>query len=340
MLPVAQREVQLPPAIPPVEPSPQFAARVAAGIFAGQAAILLVIGFLPHQGPSFAPRLVIATGSALVALILHLGSARIGPVGLQAATTFGTLLVSFHLLFSVDEPSLSDEMLYIWPALYAAYFFPVRPAAFQLGLMSMAYLGVLVISAPSDLVAGSWLTLVGVIFPAAGLLRAVRDAVTGLVRSLSEAARTDTLTGLKNRLALEHEIHVEVERTLRNERQLSIVIGDLDHFKLVNDELGHRAGDQALVRIGQILDLRRRTGDSIARTGGEEFTLLLPGSSEHEAFVTAERMRSPPADWQKLPHPSPSCCGRSLFPKRARAANQAVFRFRKTAEADELDLER
>jgi diguanylate cyclase (GGDEF)-like protein len=325
MLPATQREVQLPPAVPPVEPSPQFAARVAAGIFAGQSALLLVIGVLPHQGAGFGARTVIAVGSALVALILHLGSRRIGVIGLQSAIAFGTLLVSLHLLYSVDEPSLSDEMLYIWPCLYAAYFFPVRLAAAQLGLMSAAYLGVLVLVAPSEVVPGSWLTLVGVIFPAAALLRGVRDAVTGLVRSLSEAARTDTLTGLKNRLALEQEIHVEVERTLRNEKQLSIVIGDLDHFKLVNDQLGHLAGDQALVRVGHVLDAGRRAGDSIARTGGEEFTILLPGASEHEAYLVAERMRvSVERDFANDPVSLTFSFGVATYPEHGRTADAVI----------------
>jgi Diguanylate cyclase, GGDEF domain len=242
MLPVAQRDAQLAPAIPPVEPSPRFAARVASGIFAGLGLVLFVIGMLP-QGPELAPRLVIAGACALFAVALHLAADRIGMLGLQVVAACGTLLLSLHLLLSVDAISLSDEMLFSWLALYAAYFFTVRQAAAQLALMSGAYLLVLLASVSHDVVAGSWLTLVGVIFPAAALLRAVRDGVTGLVRSLAEAARTDTLTGLKNRLALEQEIHLEVERTLRSEEELSIVIGDLDHFKAVNDELGHRAGD-------------------------------------------------------------------------------------------------
>jgi diguanylate cyclase (GGDEF)-like protein len=325
MLPVAQRDAQLAPAIPPVEPSLRFAAQVASGIFAGQALILFVIGVLSHQGPAFVPRLVIAGGCVLFALVLHLAAGRIGSIGLQVAATCGTLLVSLHLLLSVDGPSLSDEMIYMWLALYAAYFFTVRQAAAQLALMSGAYLVVLLVSTPSDAVAGSWLTLVGVIFPAAGLLRAVRDAVTGLLVRLSDAARTDTLTGLKNRLALEQEIHVEVERTLRSEEELSIVIGDLDHFKAVNDELGHRAGDQALVRIGHILDARRRAGDSIARTGGEEFTILLPGASEHEAYLVAERMRvAVERDFANDPVPLTFSFGVATYPEHGRTADAVI----------------
>ena len=325
MLPVAQREAQLAPAIPPVEPSLRFAARVASGIFAGQALILFIIGVLPHQGGAYVARLVIAAACAVFAVALHLSAGKIGSRGLQAAAACGTLLLSLHLFLSVDSNSLSDEMLYIWLALYAAYFFPVRQAAAQLALMSGAYLVVLLVSSPHDVVAGSWLTLVGVIFPAAALLRAVRDAVTGLVRSLAEAARTDTLTGLKNRLALEQEMHVEVERTLRAEQELSIVIGDLDHFKVVNDELGHRAGDEALVRIGQILHTRRRVGDSIARTGGEEFTILLPGASEHEAYLVAERLRAT-VEREFADHPVPLTFsfGVATYPEHGRNADAVI----------------
>jgi diguanylate cyclase (GGDEF)-like protein len=325
MLPVTQRDAQLAPAIPPVEPSPRFAARVASGIFAGQALILFVSGVLPHQGPAYSARLVLAAACALFAVALHLSAGRIGPLGLQAAAACGTVLLSLHLLLSVDTNSLSDEMLYIWFALYAAYFFPVRPAAAQLALMSGAYLVVLLLSTPHQVVAATWLTLVSVIFPAAALLVAVRDAVTGLVRSLSETARTDTLTGLKNRLALEHEIHVEVKRTLRAENELSIVIGDLDHFKAVNDELGHRAGDEALVRIGQILHTRRRAGDSVARTGGEEFTILLPGASEHEAYLVAERLRAA-VEREFADHPVPLTFsfGVATYPEHGRNADAVI----------------
>jgi diguanylate cyclase (GGDEF)-like protein len=325
MRPVTQRDMRLAPAIPPVEPSPRFAARVASGIFAGQAVILLLIAVLPHQGPGYAGRFVIAVASGLCALILHFGADRVGSLTLQLSATCGTLLVSLHVLLSAEGPTLSDEMLYGWLALYAAYFFTVRQAAAQLALMSGAYLAVLLASVPSGVVPGTWLTLVGVIFPAAAILRAVRDGVTQLVRSLAEAARTDTLTGLKNRLVLDEEIAVEVERAVRAEKQLSIVIGDLDHFKRVNDQLGHRAGDQALVRIGHILHSKRRAGDSIARTGGEEFTLLLPGASEHEAYLVAERMRiAVERDFTDDPMPLTFSFGVATYPTHGRSADSVI----------------
>jgi diguanylate cyclase (GGDEF)-like protein/putative nucleotidyltransferase with HDIG domain len=277
---------------PAVEPSTRFAARVAAGIFAGEALILSAAAILSSRSDGLGGgRVAIPATCALVAALLYACAPVVRPRVLQAAIVLGTVLVSVHAWSADNEPALSGEMLYVWLGLYAAYFFSPRQAAAQLAFMAATYLTVLVASTPLDSVAAGWLTLVGILFPAAGLLRAVRDGVTQLVHRLSEAALTDTLTGLRNRLALDRQLHTEVERALTADQPLSVVIGDLDYFKSVNDRLGHRAGDEALVRAGGVLLQHKRAGASIARTGGEEFTILLPGATEHEGYLLAERMR-------------------------------------------------
>jgi len=264
------------------------AARVASAIFGGEALVLLAVAILTSR---FGPvHLAIPFVCALVALGLYLFAHRVGPKMMHAATALGTLLVSAHALSAGTGTSLSGEMLYVWLALYVGYFFSVRGAAAQFGLLAAAYLAVLVAAAPPEAVAGTWLTVMGILFPAAVLLRSVRDAVVQLVHRLSDAALTDGLTGLKNRLALDSELDAEVARAERSEKPFSVVIGDLDHFKSVNDRLGHRAGDDALVRVGEILERHRRSMDSIARTGGEEFTILLPEATEHEAYLVSERL--------------------------------------------------
>jgi diguanylate cyclase (GGDEF)-like protein/putative nucleotidyltransferase with HDIG domain len=272
-------------------PSARFAAHVAAAMFGGEALILLAVALL-YRSELGAGRVLLPVVCGAIALLLFLFAGRTGWRVLQLAVAVGTLVVSIHAWTVHNEPALSGEMLYVWLGLYSAYFFTPRIAAAQLGLIAAAYLSMLVANVRLDAVPAAWLTLVGILFPAAGLLRAVRDRVTDLVRRLSEAALTDTLTGLNNRLALDHELHAEVERALRAGEPLSLVIGDLDYFKAVNDRLGHRAGDAALVRAGHVLLRHRRAGDSIARTGGEEFTILLPGATEHEAYLISERMRA------------------------------------------------
>jgi len=273
-----------------VEPNSRSAARVGAGIFGGEALVLLAVAVLPG-GQLGARSLGVPLVCAGVALVLLLLCEKVGPRRLQAATGLGTLLVSIHLWTWGIGSSLSGELLYVWIALYVAYFFPVRPAAAQFALMGVSYLAVLVTSAPPEAVAGSWITLVGILLPAAVLLRSVRYDVTQLVGGLSEAALTDTLTGLKNRLAFDSELDAELARAERAATSFSVVVGDLDHFKSVNDRLGHRAGDAALVRVGQILERHRRAMDSVARTGGEEFAILLPEASGHEAYLVSERLR-------------------------------------------------
>jgi two-component system, cell cycle response regulator len=289
--PEAQREAEGSP-IPLVEPSTRFAARVASGIFAGEALILFVMALLPQASTHEVGRFAIPAACAIAALVLRLYTDRVGERTLQLAAVAGTALVSLHVAQSGDGPSESGEMLYCWLALYAAYFFSGREAAAQIGLMSGAYLGVLLVSVPPHNVIGSWLTFVGVLVPSAAVLRSVRDAVQQLVRSLSQAARTDPLTRLKNRLALDQEIEVELERARRTESQLSIVIADLDHFKLVNDELGHRAGDDLLRVVANGLRHRMRTYDLVVRLGGDEFLCALPDISLDEAHARLEDLRA------------------------------------------------
>jgi diguanylate cyclase (GGDEF)-like protein len=331
--PVTQREAQHAPAVPPLEPSTPFAARVGSGIFAGFTILLVILAALPGADAPAVARFALPAASALAALALHFNSDNIKWSTLYAAATLGTLLITANLLLTADRTSLSGALLYAWLALYAAYFFPIRQAAFQLSLMAASYLGVLIYAVPARDVAPNWIMLVGVVVPIAVLLRVVRGGVAHLLRSLGEAARTDPLTQLKNRLALDPEIEEHLERARRSETELSIIIGDLDHFKHVNDQLGHRAGDRALVRVARILAAHGRAADTVARTGGEEFTVLLPGSSEHEAFLAAERIRVEVAtEFADDPVPITFSFGIATFPEHGasadvviEAADQAVY---------------
>ena len=126
----------------------------------------------------------------------------------------------------------------------------------------------------------------------AGLLVAVlRERVSHAIAGLTEAARSDPLTGLLNRRGFEEVFDIEIERARRTEQSLSMIVGDLDRFKRVNDEHGHAAGDDALRRVGHALDTGKRSWDTAARIGGEEFAILTPDTDEHGAYILAERLR-------------------------------------------------
>lgn len=105
------------------------------------------------------------------------------------------------------------------------------------------------------------------------------------------AARTDALTGVATRLAFTEVAEIEMQRSLRYRNDLSLLMLDLDHFKAVNDQHGHAAGDAALVHFAQVVQQQIRNVDMLARMGGEEFVVLLPNVNAAQARALAERIR-------------------------------------------------
>jgi diguanylate cyclase (GGDEF)-like protein len=115
--------------------------------------------------------------------------------------------------------------------------------------------------------------------------------VTELQRELAEQARTDPLTGALNRRAMEEVARRETARSMRNAIPLSMIVLDIDKFKDLNDTRGHAAGDRALQGLVRCVQTSLRAQDLFARTGGEEFAVLLPGTTRMMALRIAERIR-------------------------------------------------
>lgn len=119
-------------------------------------------------------------------------------------------------------------------------------------------------------------------------------------RSLANAAlysrsvalgMTDELTGVLNRRYLDRRLADEVKRSHRTGGNLSVIIMDLDLFKAVNDRLGHLEGDRMLQAVARTISASVRDIDVVTRFGGEEFAIILPGATERDAFMVAERVR-------------------------------------------------
>ena len=143
---------------------------------------------------------------------------------------------------------------------------------------------------------------------------ALQHARTELQRAndkLSEQARTDALTGIANRRHFDETLDLEVRRAGRTlDAPLSLMLCDIDYFKLYNDTYGHVAGDRCLEQVATLLNtLFKRAGDTVARYGGEEFAVVLPATNASDAGMVAEQLRQ--AIWERaIPHAASRTGGR------------------------------
>jgi diguanylate cyclase (GGDEF)-like protein len=123
------------------------------------------------------------------------------------------------------------------------------------------------------------------------LYQTAHESILGRINSQYQAM-FDHLTGVANRRAFEETLDREWYRAMRDKRVLSLIIADIDNFKLCNDIHGHAVGDRVLKAVAALLEQRTRRGaDLVARIGGEEFAIVLPDTDLHGAAALAESIR-------------------------------------------------
>lgn len=266
-------------------------ARALAALFAAGATLALLTIALPHsQQTSDLGVLTIVAVAYLVAGLLF-GRARRVPKGiLPPALACGSALITAVAYFSAERPG-PLVFFYLWIFLYSSYFFTTREIVVQVVFVGLTYGVLLSTRPPAAGTAAWWLVGMGTMAVAAGLIAVMRRRAEMLIARLSEAARTDPLTNLSNRRSFRELLDLELARSRRAGTELTVVVGDLDHFKEVNDRSGHQVGDAVLQRVGRLLETSKREMDGVARVGGEEFALALPDTDQHGAFVIAERLR-------------------------------------------------
>ncbi len=120
---------------------------------------------------------------------------------------------------------------------------------------------------------------------------ALAMANSRLYTQTRELSVTDELTGVFNRRQFGQVLHMEWKRAIRFQRDLSLLMCDVDHFKNYNDTYGHPKGDEILRGLGQLLTANLREVDTVARFGGEEFVILLPDTDKNGALAVAEKLR-------------------------------------------------
>ncbi len=136
--------------------------------------------------------------------------------------------------------------------------------------------------------------------------------------SMNEQATRDWLTGLYNRRYFEETLADHIEAANRYNRDLSLVLFDIDNFKQINDAHGHEAGDEVLRQFAEILEITARKSDIVCRFGGDEFAVILPETGKANAEQLVERVVGGSAD------PSPAAPPRSFGAATAFSATAGI----------------
>jgi diguanylate cyclase (GGDEF)-like protein len=267
-------------------------ARIAALAWAAGALFALASLLLPDTTVNDEGLLAVVAGvAAAAAVVLFVVFDRVPAWGFQVMIAGGTVVASVAA-YAWGSASAYEPLPYIWITLFAFYFFTLRAALLHLALVGAGYAIALAAESPPGDPLDGWLATLGTLLVSGMFVLLVRERMFALVASLGDAAHRDALTELLNRRGFDEILDVELERARRSDTPLSLLLGDLDHFKRLNDDHGHAAGDAELRRVARTLRVAKRRFDIAARVGGEEFALLAPDCDEQGAYALAERMRA------------------------------------------------
>ena len=267
-------------------------ARTSALLSAAGALVCLIAVLVPGDG-QLDDDVLLATAAAAgaLAVFLLLAYERVPRWGFHVVALLDTALFT-AAAYGWGSMSSYGPLPYLWVTGFVFYFFSRSAALLHLSVIAAGYALALALESPSENPLDGWIATVFTLLVTGYLLSVVRDRLAHLIAGLSDAAHHDPLTDLLNRRGFQEVFDVELERARRADQPLSLIVGDLDRFKRVNDVHGHAAGDDVLKRVADAIRGAKRGFDRAARIGGEEFAILAPDSDEHGAYMLAERIRA------------------------------------------------
>ena len=248
------------------------------------------LGVLPFAIIRFMNRewLIGVLDTAIVAGFAMLGMFVLRSRRVRLASVFITILGIAGMLATIYLKG-TNQLYWIYPALIVAYYL-LKP-----GEAVLATLVVIIALLPAlsvDVDAFTRTTVLISTTMTAVFAYAFASLTRGQRNQLMNLATCDPLTGAGNRRALAQKLTEVVAAHERNSQPASLVILDLDNFKDVNDEFGHAAGDQILIRLTEIIRLRTRVTDGLYRIGGEEFVIVIDEQTVERAGKLAEQLRT------------------------------------------------
>ena len=258
----------------------------AAAIYSGAAFVGIVESLLPG-GETFS--VLPAAGALVLSALIVAAGPRVPRPLLAALGPLGVALIGIAIAGTIGYSD--SAVLYMWPAVWMAFFFGTWGTALIVGWIAAVH-GAVLLSLPADAASiDRWIDVLVAVFVVALVVRWLAGRNERLVARLEDEARVDPLTGLLNRRGLEERMEAELSRARRDSAPLGAIAFDLDDFKHVNDEHGHEIGDRVLVWLGALLKKQARGVDVAARVGGEEFVVLLPRADHQASEAFAERVR-------------------------------------------------
>lgn len=257
------------------------------------AALCLAAGVafpMSHQAPRGLGLVMLGVAVALAGLTFAFGDRVRRGTLLGGACLIAGLNTVLVAAAHTTGGAVVDAFAYLWLAIYVAVFFPAWWAGFAV-LVTLAFgAGLIAAGLPGMLAA--WVVFAVSVITTAGVLAHVS-------RMLRGRADTDDLTGTLNRGGLDAAAERINARQRRSDREcVSVAVLDLDDFKAVNDTQGHATGDRLLSEAANAWRSALRGTDVLARSGGDEFVLLMPGTDRQDAAIVLKRLREAhPIDW-------------------------------------------
>jgi diguanylate cyclase (GGDEF)-like protein len=261
-------------------------AYTAAAMYGG-AAVVVIGQALTPGGPPAEP--VTALVALAAAPLLVVAGPRV-PLGVLAmAGPLGVVTIGVAI---ASTPGAGDgAALYIWPVLWVAYFFGRRETVAIVLWIGVVHAAALIALPSGDGYADRWIDVMVSVSVVGLVVQALSHQNEALLRRFSDQARVDALTGLLNRRGFDERASTDLARAAREDVSVAVVSLDIDHFKRINDDYGHDAGDRVLVRLGEIFRNQSRGSDLVVRMGGEEFAALLWAADAEDGLAFAERVR-------------------------------------------------
>lgn len=280
--------------------SRQVAPLARAGAYVSLAGMALgILGVtLPHPDSFDVPAMLLVQASTgLFALTFLIFANRVPMWLVRMTPAMGIVQVTAGVFFTHD-PSTAYSLFYLWPCFYAFYFLPRIDAVVNVVILGVCYGVAMILMSQSDVgmaVTSGTLTFQFVVtfgsLAVAGLMiHALRTRVNRLWGSLSDAARTDLLTGFVNGHGINEILTNEIERARINTHRVGLITVNLYGLRQLNKQLGYEAGDEVLRELARLLNDSTRRIDTVGRTGAAEFVIVLPQTDEHTGFLLAEQI--------------------------------------------------